>query len=107
MDTAAWNQLEGYWNKMGEGRIKSAQRDEQEAVALRHDAAKARTLLAVVERARAGGDWESYRTLNLLYGKCIMGSLLRHLIIEDEWSASEDLGRWKIKLAKQIDDLAW
>jgi hypothetical protein len=67
MDTAAWNHLEGGWGELGETRIKEAQDSEKEAVALRHSAAAAKALLAVVERARAAGDWEAYHALNLLY----------------------------------------
>jgi hypothetical protein len=83
MDSAAWDQLEGWWGDLGESRIKRAQRSEEEAVALRHEAANA--ILAPLKRARAAGDWEAYRTLRDLYGGCLIGGQsLRHLVIEDD-----------------------
>jgi hypothetical protein len=79
MDTAAWDQLEGYWGEMGESRIEQAQDSEKEAVALRSDAAMTEALGKLVKQVRADGDMEAWHTLNMLYGSSILGSRLRGL----------------------------
>jgi hypothetical protein len=79
MDRTAWDQLEGWWEQMGDDRIERAQNAEKEAVALRQDAATTKALFGLVEQARAQGDWDAYRTLNMLYGSSILGSRLRGL----------------------------